>query len=75
MSALQTEVTVAARAVLEVSGTVVAAKQSNAQAKARELSNIFVNFVFIVIVSFCLKFFVLALRDLSLIENSSRAVH
>jgi hypothetical protein len=33
-----------------VPGAIVAAKQTNAQAKARELIIIFVNFVFIVIV-------------------------
>ena len=35
-------------------GAIVAAKHTNAQAKARELIIIFVNFVFMVIVSFCL---------------------
>ena len=46
----------AARAVADVPGAIVAAKQTNAQAKARELIIIFVNFVFIVVVSFCLVF-------------------
>jgi hypothetical protein len=45
-----------ARAVADVPGARVAAKQTNAQAKTRELIIIFVNFVFIVIVSFCLVF-------------------
>ena len=45
-----------ARAVADVPGAIVAAKHTNAQAKARELIIIFVNFVFIVIVSFCLSF-------------------
>jgi hypothetical protein len=43
-----------------VPGAIVAAKHANAQAKAREPNIIFVNFVFIVIVSFCLVFVVLA---------------
>jgi len=46
----------AARAVADVPGAIVAAKQTNAQAKAKELIVIFVNFVFIVLVSFCLSF-------------------
>src|SRR5947207_12030491 len=50
----------AARAVADVPGAIVAAKHTNAQAKARELIIILVNFVFIVVVSFCLSFFVLA---------------
>ncbi len=50
----------AARAVVDVPGAIVAAKHTNAQAKARELIIVFVNFVFIVIVSFCLSFLVLA---------------
>jgi hypothetical protein len=44
-----------ARAVADVPGAIVAAKHTNAQAKARELIIIFVNFVFIVVVSFCLS--------------------
>jgi hypothetical protein len=55
MSTLQC-LSVAARAVADVPGAIVAAKHTNAQAKARELIMIFVNFVFIVIVSFCLGF-------------------
>ena len=39
-----------ARAVADVPGAIVAAKHTNAQAKATELIMIFVNFVFIVIV-------------------------
>jgi hypothetical protein len=38
----------------------MATRHTNAQAKARELIMIFVNFVFIVIVSFRLSFVVLA---------------
>ena len=45
-----------ARAVADVPGAIVAAKHTNAQAKARELIIIFVNFVFIVFASFCLSF-------------------
>jgi hypothetical protein len=48
----------AARAVVDVPGTIVAAKQTNAQARARELIIVLVNFVFIVVVSFCLSFLV-----------------
>jgi len=55
MSTLQC-LSVAARAVADVPGAIVAAKHTNAQAKAREPIMIFVNFVFIVIVSFCLGF-------------------
>jgi hypothetical protein len=40
----------AARAVADVPGAIVAAKHSNAPAKAKKLIIIFVNFVFIVIV-------------------------
>src|SRR5947208_3907864 len=39
----------AARAVADVPGAIVTAKHTNAQAKARELIMIFVNFVFIVV--------------------------
>src|SRR5438067_10122856 len=49
----------AARAVADVPGAIVTAKQTNAQAKARELIMIFVNFVFIVVLSFRLTFVVL----------------
>jgi hypothetical protein len=35
-------------------------EETNAQAKAKELIMIFINFVFIVVVSFCLSFIVLA---------------
>ena len=45
----------AGRAVADVPGTIVAAKQTKAQATARELIIIFVNVVFIVVVSFCLS--------------------
>jgi hypothetical protein len=47
----------AACAVADVPGAIVAAKQTTAQPTAKELIMIFVNFVFIVIVSFCLSFF------------------
>src|SRR6266496_4720276 len=62
---LQTCASAAARAVADVPGAIVAAKHTNAQAKARELIIIFVNFVFIVVVSFCLSSVVLAFGDLS----------
>src|SRR6266480_6326704 len=64
-----------ARAVADVPGAIVAAKQTNAQAKARELIIIFVNFVFIVVASFCLSFVVLAFFDLLFREESFLAVH
>ena len=64
-----------ARAVADVPGAIVAAKQTNAQAKARELIVIFVNLVFIVIVSFYLSFVVLAFFDFSLLKLSFPAVH
>ena len=56
MPTLQTLPSASARAVAGVPGAIVAAKQTNAQATARELIIVFVNFVFIVIVSFCLVF-------------------
>jgi hypothetical protein len=66
MPTLQTCASAAARAVADVPGAIVAAKHTNAQAKARELIIIFVNFVFIVIVSFCFSvFLVLAFSGLS----------
>jgi hypothetical protein len=46
------------RAVADVPSAIVAAKHTNAQATARELIIVFVNFVFIVVVSFCLSFLV-----------------
>src|SRR5437588_3205257 len=57
MSTLQC-LSAAARAVADVPGAIVAAKHTNAQAIARELIIVFVNFVFIVVVSFCLSFLV-----------------
>ena len=59
----------AARAVADVPGAIVAAKHTNAQATARELIIIFVNFVFIVVVSFCLVFVVLAFFGFSLLRS------
>ena len=50
-------------AVADVPGAIVAAKHTNAQATARELIIVFVNFVFIIIVSFCLSFLVLTFFD------------
>ena len=58
----------AARAVADVPSAIAAAKHTNAQANARELIIIFVNFVFIVVVSFCLSFVVLAFFDFSLLS-------
>ena len=47
-----------ARAVLDVPSAIAATRQPNAQVKARELIIVLVNFVFIVIVSFCLSSFI-----------------
>jgi hypothetical protein len=52
MPTLQTRPSAAARAVADVPGAIVTAKHTNAQAKARELITIFVNFVFIIIFPF-----------------------
>jgi hypothetical protein len=68
MPALQTRPSAAARAVADVPGASAAAKHTNAQATARELIMIFVNFVFIVVVSFCLGFVVSAFFDSSLLS-------
>src|SRR5437899_3184645 len=65
----------AARAVADVPGAIVTAKHTNAQAKARELIMIFVNFVFIVVFAFCLGFVVLAFFDLLFRDESFLAVH
>jgi hypothetical protein len=53
----------AAPAVPDVPTAITATRQTNAQAKARELIMIFVNFVFIVVLSFRLSFLVLAFLD------------
>jgi hypothetical protein len=53
------------RGVANVPCAIAAAKHSDAQANATELMIIFVNFVFIVIVSFCLSFVVLAFFESS----------
>jgi len=60
MPTLQTCASAAARAGADVPGAITATRQTNAQAKDKELIMIFVNFVFIVVVSFCLSFIVLA---------------
>src|SRR5205814_5873008 len=60
MPTLQTCASAAARAGADVPGAITATRQTNAQAKARELIMIFVNFVFIVVLSFRLTFVVLA---------------
>jgi hypothetical protein len=57
MPTLQSRPSVAAPAVADVPGAIAAAKHTNAQATASELITIFVNVVFIVVVSFCLSFF------------------
>ena len=72
MPTLQTCASAAAPAVADVPGAIVTAKHTNAQAKARELIMIFVNFVFIVVVSFVV---VSAFFDILVIELSFPAVH
>jgi hypothetical protein len=52
-------------AVVDVPSAIAAAKHTNAQAMAKELIIIFVNFVFIVVVSFRLSSVVLAFFDSS----------
>src|SRR5437588_6021111 len=74
MCTLQTCPSAAARAVAGVPGAITATRHTNAQANARELIMIFVNFVFIVVVSCCLGFVVLAFFDSSLLR-SFLAVH
>jgi hypothetical protein len=75
MCTLQTCPSAAARAVAGVPGAITATRHTNAQANARELIMIFVNFVFIVVVSFCFGFVVLAFFDLLFREESFLAVH
>jgi ABC-type multidrug transport system permease subunit len=65
----------AARAVADVPGAIVAAKHTNAQPTAKELIMIFVNFVFIVIFSFCLSFSCFGRLWLLVIELAFLAVH
>src|SRR5207248_7628922 len=72
---LQTRPSAAARAVADVPDAIVTAKHTNAQTKARELIMIFLNFVFIVVFSFCLSVVVLAFFDLLFREESFLAVH
>ena len=62
MPTLQTRPSVAARAVADVPNAIVTAKHTNAQANARELIMIFVNFVLVVVV---LAFFWLLVIELS----------
>ena len=54
---LQTCPSAAARAVADVPSAIAATRQTNAQVKARELIMIFVNFVFILVLSFRLVLF------------------
>jgi len=62
---LQTGASGAAPALADVLGAIAATRQPNAQAKARELIIVLVNFGFIVIVSFYLVLLVLAFFDSS----------
>src|SRR4029453_17077027 len=66
---LQSRPSAAARTVVDVPGASTAAKHTNAQENARALIIIFVNFAFIVVVSFCLSFVVLAFFDSSLFRS------
>jgi hypothetical protein len=68
MPTLQTRASAAARAGEEVPSAIVAAKHTTAQPTARQLIIVFVNFVFIVVVSFCLTFVVVAFFDFSLLS-------
>jgi hypothetical protein len=68
MPTWQFRASASARAVADVPGAIAAAKHSDAQANATKLMIIFVNFVFIVIVSFCLSFVVMAFFDCSLLS-------
>jgi len=54
---------------VDVPGAIMATRHTNAQVKARELIIIFVNFVFIVVVSFCLTFIVLAFFWLLIVRS------
>src|SRR5205823_2004388 len=65
MPTLQTCPSAVAPAVADVPTAITATRHTNAQANARELIMIFVNFVFIVVLSFCLTFIVLAFFDFS----------
>jgi hypothetical protein len=69
MPALQPCGSGSARAVADVPTAIVAAKHTNAQPTAKELIMIFVNFVFIVIFSFCLSFLVLAFFGFSFLRS------
>jgi len=75
MPTLQTRVSAAARAVADVPGAIVTAKHTNAQAKARELIMIFVNFVFIVCSFFSFNFCCFGLLLAPHHERSFLAVH
>jgi hypothetical protein len=64
MPTLQPCASASGPAVADVPTVIAAAKHTDAQPKAKELIIIFVNFVFIVVVSFCLSSVVLAFFDL-----------
>jgi hypothetical protein len=68
LSGLQTRPSAAARAGEDVPNAIAATKHTAAQATATQLIIIFVNFVFIVVVSFCLSSVVLAFFDFSLLS-------
>jgi len=69
MCALQTRPSPSARAVVDVPGAITATRQTNAQAKASELIMIFVNFIFIVVLSFLLSVVVLAFFCLLIVRS------
>ena len=65
----------AARAVSDVPSAIAATKLANAHAKSEQLAMLLTSFVFIVVVSFDLRFSCFGLPWLLIIENSFRAVH
>jgi hypothetical protein len=69
MCTLQTRPSPSARAVVDVPGAITATRQTNAPAKARELIMIFVNFIFIVVLSFLLSVVVLAFFWLLIVRS------
>src|SRR5689334_4976644 len=72
MCTLQTRPSPSARAVVDVPGAITATRQTNAQAKASELIMIFVNVIFIVVLSFLLSVVVLAFFCLLIVRSHLR---
>jgi hypothetical protein len=69
MRTLQARASGADCAVADVPTAIAAAKHTDAQPKAKELIIIFVNFVFIVVVSFRLSSVVLVFLDLLVVRS------